>query len=410
MKRIHLVLAALFFVAAASSMFAQNAKYKPSAAAIAADPSASDWEVKTGYTKSPAEFRGYYENYPDEYFLYKPYYEGMNTCFYYLGDEENNKIHDNSYAFFLMKAQNEYGKGYTSIMNFIGNIPGQGDRQVPYGEETIMAGFAEVVADPAEAMPLLHFFRSVAIMEVSAQAAISPYASRNANDKVVKTADQTIRLVESDTERLGRLRRLLLEVEDDIRQGAPFNALEFMADFIYNRYAQRKAKGQFVYFDYLEYKEAVSLLHMHPDAQNKADVIKKHDRQLEDVDYDRNEFYKGNASKAGSAASGMTMAQIPKAGMSDAAMESKLKAAAVTALNGANVVKVIIRDAGWNYDKDAGGRVTARWKGTYVIYKEGGKTYMSEVSFKQPATGGGSFGSWTFRGLGMDTRTITDWK
>ena len=52
MKRIHLVLAALFFVAAASSMFAQNAKYKPSAAAIAADPSASDWEVKTGYTKA----------------------------------------------------------------------------------------------------------------------------------------------------------------------------------------------------------------------------------------------------------------------------------------------------------------------------------------------------------------------
>ena len=410
MKRIPFVFAAVLFLAAASSLFAQNAQRKPSAAAIAADPAASDWEVKTGYTKSPAEFRAYYETCPDEYFLYKPYYEGMNRVFYYLGDEENNKVHDNSYAFFLMKAQEEYGKGYTSIPNFLGNIPGQGDRQVPYGEETILAGFAEVMADPAEAMPLLHFFRSVAIMEVSAQAAISPYASRNANDKIIKAKDQTIRLVESETERLGRLRRLLNEVEIEIRKKTPFNALDFMADYIYKRYEQRKAKGQFVYFDFVEYQEAVQLLHMHSEAEKNAEVLKKHDRQLENVDYDRGEFYKSNLSKGGSTASGITMSQIPKPGMSDATMESKLKAAAVTALNGADVVKVIIRDAGWNYDKNAQGAVVARWKGTYVIYKEGGKTYMSEVSFKQPATGGGSFGSWTFRGLGMDTKTITDWK
>ena len=35
---------------------------------------------------------------------------------------------------------------------------------------------------------------------------------------------------------------------------------------------------------------------------------------------------------------------------------------------------------------------------------------MKDMSFKQPATGGGSFGDWQFRGIGTETRTITDWK
>ena len=39
-----------------------------------------------------------------------------------------------------------------------------------------------------------------------------------------------------------------------------------------------------------------------------------------------------------------------------------------------------------------------------------GKTYMKEMTFKQPATGGGSFGDWQYRGIGTETRTITDWK
>ena len=75
-----------------------------------------------------------------------------------------------------------------------------------------------------------------------------------------------------------------------------------------------------------------------------------------------------------------------------------------------SIKKVIIRDAGWNYDRNEQGVVTARYKGAYLIYSVGGKTMMKEMSFKQPATGGGAFGSWQYRGIGTETRTITDWK
>ena len=75
-----------------------------------------------------------------------------------------------------------------------------------------------------------------------------------------------------------------------------------------------------------------------------------------------------------------------------------------------DIKKVIIRDAGWNYDRNELGIVTARYKGAYIIYTYNGKTHMKEMSFKQPATGGGSFGDWQFRGVGLDTKTITDWK
>lgn len=63
-----------------------------------------------------------------------------------------------------------------------------------------------------------------------------------------------------------------------------------------------------------------------------------------------------------------------------------------------SIKKVIIRDAGWNYDRNELGVVTARYKGAYLIYSVGGKTMMKEMSFKQPATGGGAFGSWQYRG------------
>lgn len=142
-------------------------------------------------------------------------------------------------------------------------------------------------------------------------------------------------------------------------------------------------------------------------------AVNKHKAQCEEVQAKKMEFYLANGSAAKAAASAMTMAEIPKPGMSDAALEARMKTLAMNSQalsKEVNILKVIIRDAGWNYDRNELGVVTARYKGAYLIYTVGGKTVMKEMSFKQPATGGGSFGDWQYRGIGTETRTITDWR
>ena len=398
----------------------QPEKLKPSAAAIAADPGASDQTVRQGYSKTTAEIRAGYEQLLDaEKFIYQPYYEGDNKYFYYVETPETdiNKFHLNIYAWFLMKAQEEYGVGWKSINMFVGGIPGWGDRQVPYGEHTMHAGFAEVIADPGGSQPFNHFLRACSILEVSALCSVSNYASYSATSKEIKNGDQVVKLVEDDVTRMGRNRWLRELAEQAIHQSSPFELIEYMANAVYETFEKRQEKGQFVVFDAFEYKEAVSLLAGHRDllwgdearqAHCKA-IVKKPQRQLEDVEAKKDEFYAKNIEEAERKALQMTKADIPQPGMTDATMEALFRRLAVAPLGGADVIKVIIRDAGWFYDKNELDITSARYKGTYVIYQYQGTTYMVDMTFKQPAIGGGKFGNWQFRGLGMYSRVITDW-
>ena len=73
---------------------------KPSAEALAADPKASDKTVESGYTKSISEIHAAYEQLDPELFPYQPYYKYKE--FYYLHDEEAEKIHTGQYAEILM--------------------------------------------------------------------------------------------------------------------------------------------------------------------------------------------------------------------------------------------------------------------------------------------------------------------
>ena len=61
---------------------------KPSAAAIAADPKASDNTVQNGYTLSYAQIRAAYEKLPDNIYL-KPYYHPDLKNYYYLDDSQD---------------------------------------------------------------------------------------------------------------------------------------------------------------------------------------------------------------------------------------------------------------------------------------------------------------------------------
>ena len=126
------------------------------------------------------------------------------------------------------------------------------------------------------------------------------------------------------------------------------------------------------------------------------------------------EYYGDNARKADQKAREMTMDEMPKPAMSDANMEAQMKKLAASSghlSSGVTVLKAIIQSTGWSYDRDDLGRIIDRYKNAYIVYKTSdGKVHMVTMSFKQDSLGGDSWGSLTARGLGLDNRTIIDYK
>lgn len=74
--------------------------YKPSAAALAANPMAADQTVEPMYTKSISEIHAAYEQFDPELFPYQPYYNYKQ--FYYLHDEEDEEIRTGQYTEIVM--------------------------------------------------------------------------------------------------------------------------------------------------------------------------------------------------------------------------------------------------------------------------------------------------------------------
>lgn len=302
----------------------------------------------------------------------------------------------------MMKAQDEYGVGWKRIDTFIGGIPGHTGESVLYGEHAMHAGFAEVIADPGSSNPFNHFLHACSILDISFESALSYGGPYNATEKVIRYNDGKVYpMIETVSDQLDRNRRMKALAESVIVKESPFDLLVFMADWIWSRYQDRQKAGKFFYIDAVEYMETCALMAAHSalssgDAKEQERcqaLAKKHMSQNEEIQAKKMEFYLANGSAAKAAASAMTMA------MNSQALSKEV-----------SIKKVIIRDAGWNYDRNELGVVTARYKGAYLIYSVGGKTMMKEMSFKQPATGGGAFGSWQYRGIGTETRTITDWK
>jgi len=392
-----------------------SAQIKPSAAAIAADPAASDMTIASGYSRPTAEIRAQYERLDPSKFRYQPYYEEGNKFFYYYGDDEVTNFHENCYYWFMQKAQDEFGIQWRSINKFVGGVPGQEGKVVPYGEHTMHAGFAEIMTDTGSSNPFNHFLRACCILKVSREASL--YRSNEYKLREFERDGEKYSVVESESDRLERNSDLKAMAERKIVAESPYELLEFMADAKYKSYLDRKAKDVFVLFNYWEYDEIVKLMSDNEflysgssEQQKKRQAtVEKHMKQLDEMEESSHNMLRNNYKENKARANQMTMAEIPAPGMRDASMEATFKTLAKNALRGSDVIKVIIRDAGWNYDKNALGVTIARWKGTYVIYKENDKTYMIDMSFKQPANGS-SYGSWVFRGLGLNNHLITDYK
>ena len=398
----------------------QQEKLKPSAAAIAADPGASEQTTREGYSKPTCEIRAAYEHLDPALFIYQPYYKGDNRyCYYVEAETDVTEFHNNCYAWFLMKAQEEYGVHWTSINYFVGGLSDYPDRMVPYGEHTMHAGFAEVMADPFSSMTFNHFLRACSIMEISALAALS---MKDYNREVKDKDGKVTKLVEAESDRIARYRRMRAEVERFVLANSPFGLIEFMADWIWDRYQQRQKKNQFVVMDYFEYQEVFALLSSHPDVTARDEAtrtkceasVKKHKLQYDEVNAKALEYYGNNARKADQKAREMKMEDMPNPAMRDANMEAqmvKLASSSGHLSKGTMVLKAIIQSAGWNYDRNEIGRIIDRYKNAYIVYKAtDGKVHMVTMSFKQDFLGGDSWGSLMARGLGLDNRTIVDYK
>ena len=165
---------------AAAQPAAQQQALKPSAAAIAADPKASDNTKTTAFTLTLAERRARYEQLPDNVYL-KPYYHPDLQNYYYTdGKEELNQyfimaylIHEahqkrmlavrnvlesreaNKNSFFMRHLSPSF-----SFRSFIAdaipagnqkvfpNLTGESKGWVPYSFFTVYSGFALFAADP----------------------------------------------------------------------------------------------------------------------------------------------------------------------------------------------------------------------------------------------------------------------
>ena len=255
---------------AAVPVFAQQTDVlKPSAAAVAADPGASDQTVRDGYSKPTSHIRAMYEQLDPSLFIYKPYYLGDNRYFYYVeadptANNSPKEFNDQCYKWFMYKAQDEYGVGWTRVGTFIGGTPGHNGQYVLYGEHAMHAGFAEVIADPGSSNPFNHFLHACTILDISSESAVSYGGPYNATEKVIRYNDGKVYdMIETVSDQLARNRRMKALAESVIVKESPFDLLVFMADWIWSRYQDRQKEGKFFYIDAVEYMETCALMAAH---------------------------------------------------------------------------------------------------------------------------------------------------
>lgn len=148
----------------ASTTFDAKKTYTPSAEAIAADPKASDQEVKKNYTKSPAAIRGAYEHLDKALFPYQPYYQYSGTGLYLDGTEDV----ENFVYYMASECKNMINESRSKINGFMHNGTvslGNTGKCVPWNEIAINAFFAEYFADPESYMAYRQMIKAYIVVQ-----------------------------------------------------------------------------------------------------------------------------------------------------------------------------------------------------------------------------------------------------
>lgn len=138
----------------AGQQAASGKKLKPSAAAIAADPKASDEKVEFLHSKSPSEIRAHYEQELSDDIYFKPYYAKEYEDFYELEDRHDHLYNDQKEILgriYYMALEAAQGKPMQTF-DFFEYIPMKTvDGKEGYavtGQQPVYGYFAKFSADP----------------------------------------------------------------------------------------------------------------------------------------------------------------------------------------------------------------------------------------------------------------------
>lgn len=96
------------------------------------------------------------------------------------------------------------------------------------------------------------------------------------------------------------------------------------------------------------------------------------------------------------------MVELPTPRMRNAQLEATMLSLANAHFSGIKVEKVFIMDSDWQIQRNALGTILRRTLNTAIVVKESnGKYYLRDLSFEQPYSGGGGYGTTQVYGVGV---------
>lgn len=358
---------------------------KPSAGAVAADPKASDTAVEKGYTKSPAQMRGVWENLSAELFPYKPYYDDINKG-YYDPDGEAPVIIYAKICRPLEEADRPFGK--KGLMSEFFEY--KDGTHVPIVDVLLNSYYAEFIADPESYAAYNHFNRA----RIAHKAFDSKNVRMNMEDPmkyVAKMGDGTsVNLFEKEYERIARWRDVNMMAEKLAINITPFNIIGASADNAIRRYKKHEENGniQQMIVTARELQEIMDDLVNHRDYETrKSDCIGTM-RQYEPIKDNYRELLQSNHDASAPAV------EIPKGVTVSASLKSKADAEGRKQW-GEGFVKSIFHTSQWTEFKNPKYpyQVMHRSMDVDFIVKEGDYYFVYHWVLKEGVSGGKGTGT-----------------
>jgi len=201
--------------------------YSPSKNAKAADPEASNTEVKKNYTKSPAAIRGAYEHLDKSLFPYQPYYNYNGTGLYLDGTQKTEDFvyYMSSEVRRMIDESDDMIHGFSCTHS--GTVPlGNSGKCVPWQEVPVNAFFAEYLADPNSYLAYRQMIKAYIITEREFLGNLKITLDAG-SDQTVTNKDGKNTLFEPETQRLKRnheLQGVVFDVAMQSKYDNVFNA------------------------------------------------------------------------------------------------------------------------------------------------------------------------------------------
>ncbi|MDR0832978.1 MAG: hypothetical protein LBN93_02155, partial [Candidatus Symbiothrix sp.] len=352
---------------------------KPSAAAIAADPGASDNTIDEGFTRSRAEIRAAYEQLSDAYFI-PYYYPGFTENNFYflnegLGDASGRNIpletviielrDMGSFIDSYMSRNGRWGYYYYEKIKTPDTRDEYGkEGYVISGQSFLNAQIAMFAADPEGYVPYNMFVYGRFLFNTFNGYCVFVKQNRDSWDGV--SLNDGKKLVINWHDWNSGMRSEISRLNKVLNGQTPFAVLLKSAERWRTAIKEGEAKGdknglRGSRLAYHRFEIIMDDIEGHPKkVENDAYFSLKRDYKKYEELYE--EWYEKTKTPEPKQA-------MPKAGMTNATLESQMLSAAKAQWGDWNPVKVVIRDSQWTIDKTAVGGILRRRLTCFLICK-----------------------------------------